>query len=190
MDVERTFLAFAKLSARSQQQIRNVYPQRAEFLAYEKGEITDQQFRSAVKDIFDSQVSDDEIDKCWNAMLVDLPVSKLDLLRGLKKNYTVSLISNTNGIHIDYVNTRMLPANTGFAVLDDYFHFAYYSHVVRKRKPEPEIFIQVLEENNFQPSQTIFLDDNSENIKAAASLGLQTKLVDYPNQVFEFFNEL
>jgi putative hydrolase of the HAD superfamily len=84
----------------------------------------------------------------------------------------------------------MLPKVADQAVLDAYFHVAYYSHLVGKRKPEPIIFQQVLDENAFNPSETLFFDDNPENIQAAARLGIQTVLVKHPDEVLKFFNRL
>lgn len=50
--------------------------------------------------------------------------------------------------------------------------------------------MQVINENGFTPAETIMLDDNLDNIKAAANLGLQTRLIESPNQVVEFVNTL
>jgi putative hydrolase of the HAD superfamily len=84
----------------------------------------------------------------------------------------------------------MLPKVSEQIKLDAYFHGTYYSHLVGKRKPEPIIFQQVLEENGFVPQETVFLDDNTENIQSAARLGIQTFLVKHPDGVFDFFNTL
>ena len=190
LEVERTVLAFAELAGKSPSQIRENYHQQPEFIEFEMGNITEQQFRLAVNKIFGLQAADSEIDRCWNAMLVDLPKAKLELLIQLKEQFRVSLLSNTNSIHIEYVNKKMIPVVYPITSLDYFFHYTHYSHLMRKRKPGAEIFKQLLAENEFDPKQTIFLDDNSDNIKTADSLGIQTKLVEHPDQVFQFFNHL
>jgi putative hydrolase of the HAD superfamily len=83
-----------------------------------------------------------------------------------------------------------LPGINEHRPLNHFFHHHYYSHQVRKRKPEPEIFRQVLEENKFRAAETLFLDDNEENIMAAATLGIQTQLIQHPDHVMDYFNAL
>ncbi len=184
LDVERTIHAFAKLAGKSISEIQQAYTQHPEFLMYEKGELTDDQFRTALRKILNIHAADHDIDLCWNAMLVDLPKPKLDLLESLKQEYTVTVLSNTNNIHLEYINNCMLHGNQ-FQSLDSFFHHCYYSHQVGKRKPEPEIYRQLLDETSFNPKQTLFLDDRLENLEAAAAFGIQTRQVEYPNQVFE-----
>ena len=41
------------------------------------------------------------------------------------------------------------------------------------RKPQPEIYTQVLVENNLIASETLFVDDKKENTDAAERLGIQ-----------------
>lgn len=184
--MERTIDAFAQLSGKSPVQIETAYTQHLEFYAYEKGELSDHQFRIVLRKIFEITAADDDLDRCWNAMLVDLPKAKLELLEALKEKYTVTVLSNTNNIHLEYINKNMLPVSSAPS-LDFYFHKQYYSHQLGKRKPEPDIYIQLLDETGFDPKQTLFLDDRVENLKAAEALGIQTRQVEHPNQVFDFF---
>ena len=41
-----------------------------------------------------------KIKNAWNAMLLDLPENRINLLKKLIQNYSVFLLSNTNAIHI------------------------------------------------------------------------------------------
>lgn len=184
----RTVEAFSALSGVLPDDVRKAYMKEPEFFAFERGEISDAEFRSAVQRILSFEATVHEFNQAWNAMLVDLPASKLYLLEKLKSQYTVALLSNTNHIHIDFVNRTMLPLVSDKTELDDYVHISYYSHLMGKRKPEPEIFHQVIDENAFNPSETLFFDDNPENIQAAARLGIQTVLVKRPDEVLKFFN--
>lgn len=42
------------------------------------------------------------------------------------------------------------------------------------RKPNPSIFQQVIDEQNLDPSRTLFIDDIAEYIEGAKTIGLQT----------------
>ena len=186
LSVDRTIQAFSKLSGCTPEQILQRYHTNPEFLAYETGEISDDEFRKAVQRIFSFEADNDKFDQAWNSMLVALPRAKLDLLEQLKGNLSLTVLSNTNNIHLGYVNSVMIPAVSLRSKLDDYFDHHYYSHLVGKRKPDPAIFHQVLIEKQFDPAETLFLDDNEINIKAAREAGISARLVEHPDQVFEY----
>lgn len=84
----------------------------------------------------------------------------------------------------------MLPGIVpGVTSLDTYFHKAYYSHIMKKRKPNADIFEQVLDENNLAGHETLFLDDNLGNIEGANLVGIKTVHVVTPDLILEYFNE-
>lgn len=189
LDVENTLRQFSQLAGLPQQRVTEIFKSSPEFNAYEKGEMEDEQFREFIRRAYARTANDSEIDHAWNAMLRGLPTAKLELLLELKKSYRVFLLSNTNGIHLKYINEVLVPASSDKKDLDDYFHKAYYSHRMLKRKPESEIFQQVLDENSLEASQSLFLDDNLSNVEAAASLGIKTLHITRPDHILEYFNE-
>lgn len=188
VDVQHTVTAFAQLSGKSDQEIIQSYQQYPQFFAYERGELTDAEFRVFVQQAFSFQAEDHVIDAAWNAMITGLPKDSLRMLEMLKQNFSLAVLSNTNQIHLDYLNQTILPRYSTQTTLNDYFHKHYYSHRVGKRKPDPAIYLQVLMESAFDPKKSLFLDDRIENIEAAKALGIQTKLVHHPDEVYDFFN--
>ncbi|MCD8528988.1 MAG: HAD-IA family hydrolase [Chitinophagales bacterium] len=75
-------------------------------------------------------------------------------------------MSNTNQIHIDFVNQHLLndlPINH----LKDAFDGTYYSHEIGERKPNKEAFQFVLNKEEIKASETLFIDDKLENIETA-----------------------
>lgn len=190
LSVDQTMEQFSALSGLDKQKVKDLYASTPGFEEYEKGLMNDKDFRDFVRAVFSVQSSDEEIDTCWNAMLLGLPIGKLNLLQSLKKNFSVYLLSNTNNIHINYINQKMLPGITHNGnSLDTYFHRAYYSHVMKKRKPNADIFEQVLSENSLLAHETLFLDDNLPNIEGAKQLGIQTVHVVTPDLILNYFNE-
>ena len=184
LSVDRTLNAFSVLTGVSPLDIQQAYASTPFFKAYEKGEIDDEEFRNSVRKLLSIQSTDAAIDHCWNAMLVDLPVSTLTMLENLRKHFKVFVLSNTNAIHLKYVNEIMLQGKE----LDSWVHKAYYSHRLGMRKPELEIYRHVLEQNRLIPERTIFLDDNPDNIKAANSLYIQTRHITQLQQVRDLFH--
>ena len=189
LSVDHTLQSFSSLSGIPQEKVRHLFLSSTGFEEYEKGNMDDAGFRSFVGKTYSIHAPDAEIDRCWNAMLRGLPVSKLDLLTRLMQDFHVFLLSNTNGIHLDYINGTMLPGIGRNGSLDDYFHKAYYSHRMKKRKPDAEIFEHVLAENDLQASETLFLDDNVLNVEGAARVGIKSVLVNKPDFVLNYFHE-
>jgi HAD superfamily hydrolase (TIGR01509 family) len=59
---------------------------------------------------------------------------------------------------------------------------------MKMRKPDSEIYLRVLQEQQLKPEQTLFIDDNQGNIDGAANLGIQTLHLKDPEQLIPFFN--
>lgn len=186
LSVESTLRKFSELSDHPVDKVIEMYHSRPEFLAYEKGEITNDEFRESLKNIFGLTSTDLELDVCWNAMLGDIPRERIELLRELRSKYKTYLLSNTNAIHLDFFSGMVKKAH-GIESLDPLFHKAYYSHLMKMRKPDPAIYEYVLNENGLKAEETIFLDDNQANLKGAASVGIQTFHVTHPDTIFSLF---
>lgn len=153
------------------------------FYAFETGRVGEEEFRSEVREIFKINANDTEIDRCWNAMLLGIPSEKLTMLTRLKKQFTTLILSNTNSIHLSYINEVILKGQS----LGAYVHHAHYSHRLGMRKPEREIFEYVLNAHSLIPDQTFFMDDNADNINAAKALGLSAMLIEHPERVTDLY---
>jgi FMN phosphatase YigB (HAD superfamily) len=188
LSVDHTLQEFANLSGIEKSKVKEIFHGSPGFELYEKGGMNDSQFRDFVRNTYQINEGDDAIDQCWNAMLRGIPVVKLELLKRLKRTHRVYLLSNTNGIHLHYINNVLMAEDTNSNNLDDYFHKAYYSHRMLMRKPDAEIFEKVLHDNNLGATETLFLDDNASNINAASALGIQTCFVTHPDLILEYFH--
>jgi glucose-1-phosphatase len=158
------------------------------FIKYERGEMDDAGFRKAVREYLhvELHLEDEVIDAAWNKMLLNFTQERIALLQALRKKYKLYLLSNTNQIHLNKVN-EILHLATGIHDLSSLFDKAYYSHLMKARKPEPEIFLQVLQENNLKAEETLFIDDNEENIQSAARLNIGTLHVVANHTLLDFF---
>jgi glucose-1-phosphatase len=143
------------------------------FHELETGQIPAGAFRDRLRKHFSLNITDAQIDECMMAMLGDVPQERMELLKRMHQKYYTVLLSNTNAIHYEAVNSYVGKTFNDHP-LNDYFHKAYYSHLIGLRKPDPRIFELVLRENNLKPGETLFLDDLGENLKSARALGIQT----------------
>ena len=56
-----------------------------------------------------------------------------------------------------------------------------------KMKPSPEIYQQVLDESGLKAEETLFLDDNSDNVAGAQQLGIQTVHITESVTILDYF---
>lgn len=141
------------------------------FYNLEKGNSSPEAFRENVRHMIDEQIDDEEIDLAWTAMILDIPDDRVRYLEELKKSYKLFLLSNTNEIHRIKFH-RNFETDFGYSFYD-LFEQNFYSHEMGMRKPNPQIYIQVLKEANLVPEETLFIDDMIENIGAAKTTGMK-----------------
>lgn len=158
------------------------------FTDFERGDISAGDFREHIRKITgDAQLADHQIDYAWNSLLVGVPEGNHELLLSLKPRYRTFLLSNINQIHYDFI-MDYLKIEFGFDGNSHLFEKTYYSHLVGKRKPDAAIFEQVLNENNLNPAETLFIDDSPQHIATAQKLGIQTYLMAAPDSIQALFN--
>ncbi|MFC2089729.1 HAD family hydrolase [Bacteroidota bacterium] len=139
------------------------------FFKYETGKITTAQFRNEIRELSGIDFSDDAFDSAWCMMLGKVPRNRTELLRSLSKNYQLYMLSNTSELHINTFEGMFFDA-AGYS-LEEVFTKLFYSHEIGHHKPDPKAFEHVINEAGIQPEETLFLDDNIHNIKAAQELG-------------------
>ena len=155
------------------------------FQKFELGEISTEEFRTAIRENSTVTLTDEEIDALWNAMLLEIPREKLELILDLRGKYMVYLLSNTNSIHWDYVCKNAFNYR-GFRV-NDYFEETFLSYEMHLAKPNKAIFEKVLQDANLLPEETLFIDDSEANCKAASELGIHTHHYHIGDDLKEIF---
>lgn len=171
IDFKKTNDAFHSLGLENFGQHINQFHITDLFLQYETGQIDDIEFVEGIARLSDKPMSQDDIIDAWNALLLDFPPERIDLLKRIKPRFRTFLLSNTNSIHLKEFQERL--QNEQGVYLEDLFEKAYYSHVVKLRKPHADIFNLVLKENNLDPSETLFIDDTESNFPEAKKLGIR-----------------
>jgi putative hydrolase of the HAD superfamily len=187
LDTKLSVKAFAELSGLEDKEIYAKFLEEVWSYAFEKGEIDAPTFRNELRRSLQVDLLDEQIDKAWNAMLIDLPISRLQMVAGLKDKYQLFVLSNTNAIHIEVFN-KMVAATTNGGSITDYFDKVYYSHELGMRKPDTEIFTYVIDINHLDPQKTLFIDDMENNIIAAQSVGLRTVHLSDQDYLTELFS--
>jgi|WetSurMetagenome_2_1015567.scaffolds.fasta_scaffold36370_3 glucose-1-phosphatase len=143
------------------------------FYKLQTGVVTPKEFRDRVRVILHNPIlTSQQINEAWCAMIGDIPIVRVKTIQHLQENYKVFLFSNTNKIHIDYLeDTFYTKYGFPFASL---FEKVFYSHVIHFAKPDMESFLKVINLSGIIPGETLFVDDIDENIKGASKAGLKT----------------
>lgn len=141
-------------------------------IGLEKGTVTPDNFRKGALEMLVKGISPQQVDEAWNALLLDLPIQRVEMLKRLKSQYRLFLLSNSNQIHYE----NFMPGfekKFGFP-MGDLFEKLWFSHQLGMIKPGLEIYKHVLKDAGLNPAETLFIDDTLPNIEAARSLGITT----------------
>jgi 2-haloacid dehalogenase len=113
----------------------------------------------------------------WLEMLGEAIHETVDILRQLKHTGNHRLYALTNW------SAELFPhAIEKFEFLK-WFDGIVVSGEEKIRKPFPEFYHLLLDRYGLTPGETVFIDDNLRNIKAAEALGIQTILFKTPEQL-------
>lgn len=175
--------AFEKLGIENFAELFSQASQSKLFDRLEKGVISPAEFRKELCSLSKKNLTDDQIDKAWNAMLLDLPPERIELLKKLKEHYKIYLLSNTNKIHIDQFSCRTISREK----LESLFDKVYFSSEIGMRKPDSEIFEHVLKENGLKPSETLFIDDSIQHIEGAEKVEIRAVLLEKGTTINKLF---
>lgn len=141
------------------------------FFRYQTGKIDTAQFRNEIRRTAGVEMSDGTFDEAWNAMLVRIPVERTSLLKRLSNHYNLYLLSNTSALHVMVFEKMYLEA--AGEPMQQVFKKIYYSHEIGLHKPDAEAWEYVIRDAPLKARETLFLDDDIQNIKAAQELGFQ-----------------
>lgn len=140
---------------------------------FETGKVSEYEFIDYAKQFCKEGTSTEEVVDAWNALLLDIPIRRLQILQQLQLDYDLFLLSNTNIIHEKEYN-KTVKETCGYENLNYFFDKVYLSHRIGLRKPNPEPFELILKEHKLVAAQTLFIDDSMQHIEAANKLGIQT----------------
>lgn len=136
--------------------------------AFDKGEITPEEFYSQVTTLLKARIDYDHFYSIYNDVF-SLNPGVLDILKKLKKNHRLLLLSNTDVMRFGFVKKRF----PEILIFNDYV----LSYEVGEMKPHPRIYEEALKKAETAAGECVFIDDIEENIEAAQELGIKTILM-------------
>jgi glucose-1-phosphatase len=176
LSFDRVFETWATSSNGQFEEIKSKFLFDQLFDKFEKNEVSAKEFRATISKRLNLNLSDKDFDNGWCDLYLDIYNDIDDLLAELKSNYKLVALTNTNIIHnkvwrVKYADTLRQ------------FEKIFASHEIETRKPERKSYEIVLDYLKCKPTETIFLDDNLDNIRGAEKLGIATVFVTSTEQM-------
>ncbi|MBQ5572587.1 MAG: HAD family phosphatase [Bacteroidales bacterium] len=175
IDTKLSEIAFAKYGMNDFEKLYTLASQNELFDRLEVGNITENEFYDEFRHVTGCKLDNKTLEQCWDALIMDFPSARIEMLKRLKNEgkYRTFILSNTNIIHYRFY-TALLKRTRGVDGLESLVEHAYFSHEIGLKKPNRDIFDYVVEHSHIKPEESIFIDDNEANIKAANALGFNT----------------
>lgn len=184
LHVERSFLALMSMGVDA-----SIFNEKAclindYMMKYDRGDISTADMFACMASHLPAAVHEEfgegldaRLHEVWNMMLGNYAPYKFQRLRELRqRGYRIVMLSNINDGHWGKVESSFL--ETMGEPLSNFFDAFYLSYRMRCRKPEPEIFRQLLAAEGVEPGDCLFFDDSAENCEVARSLGIDSVLME------------
>jgi glucose-1-phosphatase len=171
IDYQATITAFQQLGITNFKDIFSKDKQNTLSDDFETGKVSEQEYLNYLLSLCQPGTTFNQVKEAWNAIILNFPLRRLQLLQQLQIYYDLFLLSNTNITHEQHYN-QLLQQTCGYNSLALFFDKIYLSHHIGLRKPDPKAWQLILEQNNLEPQHTLFLDDSIQHIEAAKKLNI------------------
>ena len=139
-----------------------------EFYAFERGEISPDQFLQAFRKGLALSATNDELRSAFAGLILHEIEGVAPLLSQLATKYPLYALSNNNVLLWQGVQRICSTL--------DLFEQIFLSQEIGLLKPNPTAFHYALNQIGCQPQEAVLIDDNPQCVTAAAELGLATVL--------------
>jgi len=181
IDFNRVFGAWSDFSRVPLATLKQKFVMGEAFHQHERGEISDEAFAEALSQEMELPLSYEQFEHGWQAIFVGLRPEVIAIMHKLREQgHRVVVLSNTNNLH-----TTFWPDE--YPQVREAADRVYLSQEMKMRKPEARIYQRVLEVEGFSAADTVFFDDNADNIEGARQLGINSILVTGKETIPEYF---
>lgn len=129
----------------------------------ETGSISSEEFYKKIKEMCSLSMPRDEFIKAHISIFTPIKTT-CDLIRKLKHNYKIALLSNTDKWVFEHYMKKMEIFNL--------FDATSVSYKVKEAKPGKKIFLDALNKLNVKPAECIYIDDIKEFVDVSEQLGI------------------
>ncbi|MDI3478202.1 MAG: glucose-phosphatase [Thermoanaerobacterium sp.] len=104
IDFQRSIEAFQALGIGKDPSFFFEFGQSEIYSNLEKGLISEKDFYDHIRRVSGVQASDEDLRRAWDAVLLDMPEERVELLKKVRQHYRIFLLSNTNDV---WCNSRL-----------------------------------------------------------------------------------
>jgi putative hydrolase of the HAD superfamily len=170
----------AELSGRPEEEVRRIVFGSLLEKGLDSGKTTPEEFFSGLRAELSLSISYEEFKPLWCRIFTPIPGMK-EIVKQLKGNCRLALLSNTNALHFEY----LLEQYPILSLFDHHF-LSYRLHLL---KPDPAIYRAVLDFFHAEPQDMIYFDDIPAYADAALALGIEAVRFESAGQVREILAE-
>ncbi len=175
IDLARAMNALASGSALSPEELWRAIEKDPRWPDWQEGRISARDWHLHINKRFGGSLSFQRFTDTWNQVLHPEPLQDRSLFEKLAKNYRLALLSNTDPVHVAYMESRY-----------DFFSFfptRIYSCSVGVTKPNPIIYREALRACRAQAKEAVYIDDIPAYAEAAQRLGMVGIRYESPKQL-------
>jgi HAD superfamily hydrolase (TIGR01509 family) len=136
---------------------------------FELGKIRPEEFVRRMSGLYSAEFTVEEAERAYCSIFSGLVPGMPELLRELALKGPVYCLSNTNEVHLSWLE-RNMPECLGS------FTRVFASHELQERKPDTGIYQTVAKALQAKPSDIVFFDDLAANVEGARRAGLTAHL--------------
>jgi HAD superfamily hydrolase (TIGR01509 family) len=163
---ERVLENICRLSTVKRDELIEILEAPGSYRDMERGALSFWEFYEFVCDKTGYRGSIRDFNEVWSDFFDGTMPGIEELLERVRAKYRVAFLSNSNEVHAELIPRKF----SSLFEKDDRFIF---SHRIKVAKPDPEIFRRAVDILGTTAQQVVFIDDLSENVAAARSLGMQ-----------------
>lgn len=164
IDVGRAMKGLASGTSLSPEELWLAIEKDPRWKDWQEGRISARDWHLHVKQRFGGAATFERFTEAWNLVLDPEPILGNKLFERLSKNYRLGLLSNTDPIHVAYIESRY--------DFFSYFPVRIYSCAIGAAKPNPLIYREALRNCRVRAEEALYVDDIAVYVEAARRLGM------------------
>jgi HAD superfamily hydrolase (TIGR01509 family) len=164
IDVGRALKGLASGTSLSPQELWLAIEKDPRWKDWQEGRISARDWHLHMKQRFGGAATFEQFTQAWNLVLDPEPILGTALFEKLSKNYRLGLLSNTDPIHVAYMESQY--------DFFSYFPVRIYSCAIGAAKPNPLIYREALRACKVRAEEAVYVDDIAAYVEAARQLGL------------------
>jgi len=165
VDIQRVKSALAQGLSLSPQELWSAIEKDPRWPDWQEGRMSPRDWHLHLCKRFNLSLNFEKFKEVWNSALDPEPIHKSSFFAGLSKSQRLGLLSNTDPIHVEKLEST-------------YDFFAYFPKAVRTyscsigaSKPDPLIYREALQACKVRAEEAVYIDDIPAYVEAARRLG-------------------